>query len=196
VIAYLHGKIAQIDPTYVVIDCGGIGYQAKISLTTYNHIREQSSVKLHTHLQVREDAQVLYGFYSLKEKVLFEQLISISGVGGNTAIMILSSMQVDDFYQAIEAEDIQSLKRIKGIGAKTAGRILLELKDKITWEGSDGSTSGTAASIGQKKLEAVTALSNLGWSKSAMEKRVDQILKQHGPEISVADIIKFALKNP
>lgn len=195
-IAYLQGKIAQIDPTFVVIDCGGIGYLSKISLTTYSHIRDKSTVKLHTYLQVREDAHVLYGFYDSNEKMLFEQLISVSGVGGNTAIMILSSIQVADFYQAIQSEDVQSLKRVKGIGAKTAGRIILELKDKIKMEGISGGSKGSGSPVGQKKLEAITALSNLGLPKSAMEKRVDQILKQNGSDISVADIIKLALKNP
>lgn len=195
-IAYIQGKLVQIDPAFAIVDCGGIGYLAKISLNTYTEIRKKSTVKLHTYLQVREDAHTLYGFQDLKEKTLFEQLISVSGVGGNTALVILSSIQMDDLCQAIQSEDVQSLKRVKGIGAKTAGRIILDLKDKIKYDGLSPSVPEQGIAIGQKRLEAISALSNLGLPKSMMEKRVDQILKKQGPEISVAEVIKLALKNP
>lgn len=195
-IAYLHGKIAQLDPTFVVIDCGGIGYLAKISLTTYTNIQGKETIKLYTYLQVREDAHILYGFSEEKEKVLFEQLISVSGVGGNTAIVILSSVKVKDFYQAIQMEDIATLKRIKGIGAKTAGRMILELKDKIKIDGLSLDSKSGASGIAPKRAEAIIALTNLGFPKTTMEKRVDQILKKIKSDISVEEIIKRALKNP
>ena len=151
---------------------------------------------MHTYLQVREDAHILYGFHDEKEKSLFEQLISVSGVGGNTAIVILSSVQVKDFYQAIQMEDLTALKRIKGIGAKTAGRMILELKDKIKIDGlSIDAKSGTSG-VGPKRAEAIIALTNLGFPKNTIEKRVDQILKKTEGDISVEEIIKLALKNP
>lgn len=192
-IAYLNGKIDQLEPTFVVVECAGVGYSARISLATYTQLRGKETIKLPTYLQVREDAQTLYGFYDPREKALFELLISVSGVGGNTAMMILSSTQVEEFYQAIQQEDVQSLKQVKGIGAKTAARIILELKDKIKGEAVEA-VPGVDAHLGQKKQEALAALVNLGLPKAAMEKRVQEILQQHGAGVAVADIIKLALK--
>ena len=196
-IAYLAGKVAQLDPTFAIIDCGGIGYLVKISLNTYTQIRDKSNVKLHTYLQVREDAHILYGFFDPQEKSLFEQLISISGVGGNTAMMILSSISANDLFVAIQNEDTLALKRIKGIGAKTAGRIILELKDKIKIEGAvAGGISLPKNSSSMLKQEALAALTNLGLPKATMSKRVDKIIKEQGEEVSVEEIIKLALRNP
>ena len=195
-IAYLEGKVAQLEPTFVIIDCGGIGYLVKITLNTYTQIRDKSSVKLHTYLQVREDAHILYGFFQDREKSLFEQLISISGVGGNTALMILSSISASDLYAAIQNEDTLALKRIKGIGAKTAGRIILELKDKIKIEGSVPAGVLQGGSSSMLKQEALAALTNLGLPKTIMAKRVDRIIQEQGGEISVEEIIKLALRNP
>ncbi|MEL6672325.1 MAG: Holliday junction branch migration protein RuvA [Bacteroidota bacterium] len=195
-IAFVRGKIAQLEPTFVVIDCGGIGYLLKISLNTYSSIKDKESIMLHTYFQVREDAQVLFGFSSLNERELFELLISISGVGGNTAITILSSISPEDLFQAIQNEDSFALKQIKGIGAKTAGRIILELKDKVKATGGTASPAlGGAVHQAHKKQEALVALTNLGFPKAAMAKRVDKILKDEGADISVADIIKIALRN-
>lgn len=196
-IAYLDGKLAQIDPAFAVIECNGVGYLVKITLNTYSQIKEKERVKLMTYFQVREDAQILYGFSNPREKVLFEQLISISGVGGNTALMILSSISAEELYMAIQTEDTLALKRVKGIGAKTAGRIILELKDKIKLDG-EVSSPGVGQQLAQtsKKQEALTALANLGLPKNQMSKRIDKIVQEAGGDISVEDIIKKALRNP
>ena len=196
-IAYLDGKLAQLDPAFAVIECNGVGYLVKISLNTYTQIKGKEKVKLMTFFQVREDAQVLYGFSNAREKVLFEQLISISGVGGNTAIMILSSISPEELYMAIQSEDTLALKRVKGIGAKTAGRIVLELKDRIKLDGEVVSAGvGQKLAESSKKQEALTALANLGLPKAQMSKRIDKILAEAKEELSVEMIIKKALKNP
>lgn len=196
-IAYLDGKLAQLDPAFAVIECNGVGYLVKISLNTYTQIKGKEKVKLMTFFQVREDAQVLYGFSNAREKVLFEQLISISGVGGNTAIMILSSISPEELYMAIQSEDTLALKRVKGIGAKTAGRIVLELKDKIKLDGEIASAGvGQKLAESSRKQEALTALANLGLPKAQMSKRIDKILADATEELSVEMIIKKALKNP
>ncbi len=195
-IAFVEGKIAEMEPTHVILQTGGLGYMIKISLNTYNSIREKKEVKLYTHFMVREDSQQLFGFQEAREKQLFEQLISISGVGGNTALMILSSLGADELFQAIKSEDSLALKRVKGIGAKTAGRIILELKDKIKIEEGDSSAGISLPAMGSRKQEALTALINLGLNKVVMSKRVDKIMKEKEGDISVAEIIKLALRNP
>ncbi|MEL7532391.1 MAG: Holliday junction branch migration protein RuvA [Bacteroidota bacterium] len=195
-IAYVEGKIAHIEATHAIIDVGGIGYQIRISVNTYSRIKDKEKVKLHTFFQVREDAQTLYGFDQAQEKSLFEQLISISGVGGNTAMVILSSISATDLIIAIRSGDAMALKQVKGIGAKTAGRIILELKDKIGAVG--GESSGAASSsnnITANKVEALAALAQLGLSKADASKRIDKVLKANGSDLSVEQIIKLALRN-
>lgn len=195
-IAFIEGKIAHIEPTHVIVDTGGIGYQVRISINTYERIREKPTTRLHTYFQVREDAQVLYGFDQAQEKKLFEQLISISGVGGNTAVVILSSISPEDLFTAIRTGDAFALKQVKGIGAKTAGRIILELKDKITLEGAEvGSGGAGKASISGQKEEAISALAQLGLSKSEAAKRIEKVQKAHGNQLPVAELIKLALRN-
>lgn len=189
-IAYVSGKLAHKDPAFVIVEANGIGYQIKVSLNTYSALKTES-VKLHTHLMIKEDAHELYGFLEMSEKRLFQQLISISGVGGNTAMTILSSTTPQELFQTIQNEDVKGLQRIKGIGAKTAGRIILELKGKlVTEEGEGGATGG----LGGIRTEALAALTSLGLSKSAMEKRVDAILKKGGEGLTVEQVIKEALK--
>ncbi|MFK7923545.1 MAG: Holliday junction branch migration protein RuvA [Bacteroidia bacterium] len=197
-IAYVEGKIAQIEATHAIIDVGGIGYQIRISVNTYSRIKDKERVKLHTFFQVREDAQTLYGFDEVKEKSLFEQLISISGVGGNTAMVILSSISATDLIISIRSGDVMALKQVKGIGAKTAGRIILELKDKIGAVGDGDERSSSASSsgnIGTNKAEAMAALLQLGLNKADAGKRIDKVLKANGTDISVEQIIKLALRN-
>ncbi|MCB0836415.1 MAG: Holliday junction branch migration protein RuvA [Bacteroidetes bacterium] len=194
-IAYVQGKIARIDPAFAIIDVNGIGYLVKITLNTYSKIREKSEVKLHTYFQVREDAQTLFGFAEEKEKLLFEQLISVSGVGGNTAVTILSSISADDLFTAIQNEDVTTLKRVKGIGAKTAGRIILELRDKISIEGVEIVAGVGSQTSGHNKAEALNALASLGFPKNQMSKKIDEILQKHGSDLSVEEIIKIALRN-
>ena len=199
-IAYLHGKIAQLEPTYVIVDCNGVGYVARISLATFTSLQGKKEAKVFTYLQVREDAQILFGFSEPAEQQLFEQLISISGVGGNTALMILSSMSAEELVSVIRGGDEASLKRVKGIGGKTAARIVLELKDKIKIVGgkspSEGGTSPVWEPDPLRKIrqEALVALQTLGFSPKSVEKKVDQILQSKGADVKVEDIIKAVLK--
>ncbi|MCL4105833.1 UNVERIFIED_CONTAM: hypothetical protein GTU68_012471 [Idotea baltica] len=170
--------MAHKDPAYVIVDANGIGYQIRISLNTYAQLKDEK-VKLHTHLMIKDDSHELYGFMEMSEKKLFQQLIGISGVGGNTALTILSSISPQELQQVIETEDLNALKRVKGIGAKTAGRIILELKGKLVTEGSAAGASGTMAGMR---------------GEASMEKRVDAILKQAEGDIKLEDVIKEALK--
>lgn len=189
-IAYLKGKLAYKDPAMVIIECAGVGYECRISLNTYGKLGKDENIQLHTYHMVREDAQTLFGFIELEEKRLFEQLIAISGVGGNTALTILSSISPTDFHKAVETGNLEALKRVKGIGAKTAGRIILELKGKLKLE-DDG--SGTGGAMDSRRQESLNALTSLGFPKPAMEKKVDEILAKT-PEATLEDIIKLALK--
>lgn len=191
-IAYIEGKLAYKSPTYVVIDVGGVGYQLRISLHTYTLLGEGEHCKLHTHLHIKEDAHVLYGFKELSERKVFLDLIGISGVGPSTALMVLSSVSVRDFHQAIIEEDTPSIQAIKGIGPKTAQRIILELKDKWKKEDLLVETKGTSLHT-KNRSEALHALMTLGIAKAVAEKNVDYILKQF-PNSSLEDIVKRALK--
>lgn len=190
-IAYLKGKLTHKDPAFVIIECGGIGYQVRISLNTYGALGKDEAIQLHTYFMVKEDSQTLFGFKEVSEKQLFEQLISISGVGGNTAMTILSSVSAKELHRAIETEDVAMLKKVKGIGAKTAGRIILELKGKLVLEGEEAAEYATPASA--VRAESISALTSLGFPKAQMEKKVDELLKKD-PDLSVEDIIKQALR--
>ena len=194
-IAYIEGKLISIDPTYVVIDIHGVGYLIKISLNTFGKIKDLKSVKLHTHLVIKEDSHTLYGFFEPEEKNLFMQLISISGVGPSTGIMITSSLDVEEIKRAIVHGDVTTIQRIKGIGTKTAQRIIIELKDKI---GRDIVESGVNHLISNQyntlRSEALTALTTLGISKNLAEKSVDSILKSSSNNITLEELIKEALK--
>jgi Holliday junction DNA helicase RuvA len=195
-IAFIKGRLAHREPTYVIVDVQGIGYQLQISLQTFSEIKEQENVMLHTHLNIREDAHVLFGFSSIGEKKLFQQLISVSGVGPSTAIVMLSYMSSNELKAAIVREDAASLQAIKGIGGKTAQRVIIELKDKLkkeTWEESQ-----PAISLGghnTMRNEALSALLTLGLPKAAAEKSIDTVLKKSGNTITLEDLVKQALKN-
>lgn len=189
-IAFLNGKLAHKDPAYVIIECGGVGYHVRISLNTYSKLGKEESVKLHTYLMIKEDAHDLYGFLDPREKALFLQLLSIQGVGGNTALTILSSIEPKELLQVIETENLTRLKQVKGIGAKTASRIILELKGKLVIDGSASAPTG----MGKLREEAIAALVSLGLPKAAMETRVDAIIKTVGPEVTIERVIKDALK--
>jgi holliday junction DNA helicase RuvA len=195
-IAFLKGKLVQRDPMFVVVEVQGVGYQLHISLQTFSEIKEQENVMLHTHLNIREDAHVLFGFSSLVEKKLFQQLISVNGVGPSTAIIMLSYMNSNELKTAIVREDATSLQRIKGIGGKTAQRVIIELKDKLkkeSWEEIE-----PAISIGAHNTvrhEALSALLTLGLPKAVAEKSVDTVLKKSGNTITLEDLVKQALKN-
>jgi len=192
--AYISGKLVEKNPTFVVIDVQGIGYQIHISLHTYSKIGDTKVLKLFTYFHVREDQQTLFGFYTPQEKLIFTQLIAVSGIGVTTGIMMLSSMTPAELFASIRDENVNALKRIKGIGAKTAARIVLELKDKIKFDG-EVTASPTKENVSQKREEAIAALMQLGMNKAQMTKRVDRILKEKGSSISVAEIIKWALRN-
>jgi len=195
-IAFLKGKLVHREPTQVVIDVNGIGYQLHISLQTFSEIKEQENIMLHTHLTIREDAHLLFGFSSEAEKKLFQQLISVNGVGPSTAIVMLSYMNSNELKSAIVREDAASLQSIKGIGGKTALRVIIELKDKLkkeSWDETQPSISLGAHNTLRK--EALSALLTLGLPKAAAEKSVDSALKKSGNTITLEDLVKQALKN-
>lgn len=191
-IGYLKGKLAFKDPTFVILDVNGVGYEVKISLYTFSKIKNLESCLLHTHLHVKEDSQTLFGFVDNGEKDIFLKLIAINGVGPNTALMINSSLTVGEIKQAIVNEEVVTIQKVKGIGTKTAHRIILELKDKIKREGFESSTTFPGAD--NKRNEALSALITLGINKAMAEKGVDRILKNHGEDITLEDLIKYVLK--
>lgn len=188
---FISGKMVELYPTYTVIETGGLGYNINISLQTFASLEGKSEVMLYLHQVVREDAHLLYGFYHKTERDLFRHLISVSGVGANTARVILSSLSADEISRAIAQSDVDTLKRIKGIGLKTAQRIVVDLKDKIGKGGADQEIF--ALSNNTLKLEALSALVMLGFAKGVAEKTIDQLLKQN-PGHSVESLIKDALK--
>ncbi len=197
-IAYLSGKLAFKDPTFVIIDVGGVGYHVKISLQTYSKIKDEEHIRLLTFLHIKEDAHTLYGFKEESEKHLFLLLISINGVGPNTGLMILSSLDTGEIEQAILSGDVGTIQAVKGIGIKTAQRIILELKDKVGKQGTSESTTslGFLKSGNKVREEALQALVTLGFPKAVAEKNIAQVLKKTGNEISLEDLIKASLKAP
>jgi holliday junction DNA helicase RuvA len=195
-IAFLRGRLVHRDPTHVLIDVNGIGYHVNISLQTYSAVKEQENIQLFTHLAIREDAHVLFGFSSEEEKRLFQQLISVSGVGPSTAIVMLSYLNTQELKSSIVREDAAALQAIKGIGGKTAQRVIIELKDKLkkeSWEEVQPSIS--AGPHNTIKKEALSALLTLGLPKAAAEKSIDAVLKKSGNTITLEDLVKLALKN-
>lgn len=194
-INYLEGKLAVKDPTYVVVDINGVGYEAKVSLSTYAAIKNQDSAKIYTHLHVKEDAHTLYGFAEESEKRRFLDLISISGVGPSTGLMILSSLSPEELQQAILSEDVKTIQSVKGIGLKGAQRIVLELKDKMKKEGLVEKAGELLPSTNNTlRSEALSALTTLGIAKPAAEKSIDKILKEQGQQVNLEELIKLALK--
>ncbi|MBL6446911.1 Holliday junction branch migration protein RuvA [Fulvivirga sp. 29W222] len=195
-ISYLKGKLSFKDPTHVIIDVNGVGYHVNISLATFGDIKDVESIMLHTYLHVKEDSHSLYGFSSPLEKKMFLNLISISGVGPSTGLMIQSSLSSGELKQAILNEDVKTIQGVKGIGGKTAQRIILELKDKIKKEGLYPDESELAStSHNTMRSEALSALITLGINKSAAEKSIDRILKNSGNTITLEELIKLTLKN-
>lgn len=195
-ISFLKGRLVQKDPTHVVVDVNGVGYHLNISLQTFSEIKDQENTFLHAHLSIREDAHVLYGFSTPSEKKLFQLLISVNGVGPSTAIVMLSYLSSEELKAAIVQEDTATLQRIKGIGGKTAQRVIIELKDKLRKDLSEDA-SGSIPGMKHNTLrsEALSALITLGITKSAAEKSVDAVLKKSGNTITLEDLVKQALKN-
>lgn len=191
-ITHIQGRLVEKNPTDVVIDCNGIGYFINISLHTFSELPTTENVKLFTHLLVREDAHTLYGFSSVTEREIFRLLISVSGVGASTARTMLSSLAPEQVLDAIAQNDIITIQSVKGIGSKTAQRVVLDLKDKILKV--YGLSSISAGTSNTNKNEALSALETLGFVRKKSEKLVDAILKEN-PGASVEMIIKQALKN-
>lgn len=192
-IAHIDGRLIEKNPTYAIIDCGGVGYHLHITLNTFGSIGESERCKLLTHLIVREDDHILYGFATAEEREMFRRLISVSGVGASTARGILSSMTSEEVQQAIVEGDATSLKKVKGIGAKSALRIIVDLKDKLEKEGLllDDNFSGSSNTT---KKEALSALVTLGFDRKAAEKAIETVFKQADSDISVEDLIKLSLQ--
>jgi Holliday junction DNA helicase RuvA len=191
--AYINGKLVFKCPTYVVIDAGGVGYQINISLNTYGSLADSEVCKLYTWLHVKEDGHTLYGFHDEGERRLFLHLISVSGIGPNTGRMILSSITPAEIQTAIVKGDVPLIQRIKGIGPKSAQRMILELQDKLKKEGPDSLIS--MPSHNTAKEEALSALVMLGFSKSVAEKALDSAIKFGTEDLSVEVLIKTALKS-
>ena len=189
---YIKGSIADLTPTYAVVDCAGVGYYVNISLQTFSSLEGKKEVLVYLHQVVRDDAHLLFGFASKDERELFRLLISVSGVGANTARVILSSMSAVEIQKVIMQADINALKQIKGIGLKTAQRIVVDLKDKVS--GKELGSAQLFTSINNTaRQEALSALVMLGFNKSAVEKVLDRLLKLENTQ-SVEGLIKLALK--
>lgn len=191
--AYIHGKLVFKCPNYVVIDAGGIGYHINISLNTYAELEEKENCKLYTWLHVKEDAHTLYGFFEEGERRLFLHLISVSGIGPNTGRMILSSITPSEIQTAIVKGDVPLIQRIKGIGPKSAQRMILELQDKLKKEGPDSLISMPIHNTA--KDEALSALVMLGFNKNIAEKALEIAIKASSEILSVEALIKIALKS-
>ncbi|MCE2711864.1 MAG: Holliday junction branch migration protein RuvA [Cryomorphaceae bacterium] len=188
-IGHLNGRLVEKHPTEVVMECAGVGYEVKISLNTFSALGAEESVKLLTRLIVREDAHILYGFATREEREMFGHLISVSGIGPNTAMLMLSSLTPEDIALAIQSEDVRTIQGIKGIGAKTAQRVIIDLKDKMLKFTSV--SQNMFSSNNTQRLDALTALVSLGFDKKAAEKALDKIATG---EETVEQLIKEALR--
>ena len=190
-ITQLIGRLVEKTPTKVVIDCNGVGYEVNISLHTYSQIGDDEKIKLYTHLQVREDSHTLFGFHTPIERSVFLLLISVSGIGSSTARTMLSALEPKQIQHSIVSEDLNTIKSVKGIGLKTAQRVLIELKDKMMnlFDGEEIQIFGNNTI----KDEALSALEVLGFPMKAVHKLIDKLLEKD-PQIGVEDLVKQALK--
>lgn len=188
-IAQLNGRLIEKNPTELIVECGGVGYSVKISLNTFGAIGTEENVRIYTKLIVREDAQLLYGFADTTEREMFNHLISVSGIGPNTAMIMLSSLIPKEIATAIQNEDVTTIQGIKGIGAKTAQRVIVDLKDKMLKMVFSG--ENIFKTDNTKQFDALTALVSLGFDKKAAEKAIDRV---NSGEESVEQLIKEALK--
>lgn len=190
-ITHIKGKLVEKNPTEVVIDCNGVGYFLNISLQTFSQIGNEESLMLYTHLQVKEDSHTLFGFKEKSERLIFRLLLSVSGIGANTARTMLSSLTSTQIKDSIAHGDVATIQSVKGIGAKTAQRIILDLKDKVLKLGGIGEVSPVVES--GAKEEALLALETLGFNRKTAQKVVDELVKKD-VSLGVEDIIKLALK--
>ena len=191
-ITHLKGKLVEKNPTYVIIECNGVGYFLNISLHTFSLLKDEENIQLYTHLQIKEDSHTLFGFAERAEREIFRLLISVSGIGSSTARTMLSSLNPSQVRDAIANGDVPAIQAVKGIGAKTAQRVILDLKEKILKVYDMGEVSTTSNNT--TKEEALSALEVLGFVRRQSEKVVDKAIRQD-PTLSVEDIIKQALKN-
>ncbi len=191
-ITHLKGKLTEKNPTHVIVECAGVGYFVNISLHTFSKLTENENISIFTHLQVKEDAHTLFGFAEKSEREIFRLLLSVSGIGSSTARTMLSSLSPAQIRDAIAGGDAATIQSIKGIGTKTAQRVILDLRDKIlkVYDIDEVSTSANNTN----KEEALSALEVLGFARRQAEKVVDKVLRQD-PSLSVENIIKLALKN-
>ncbi len=190
-IAHIKGKLVEKTPTDVVIECNGVGYHINISLHTFSQITGEENLKLYTFLQIKEDNHSLFGFYDKKERELFKLLISVSGIGASIARTMLSSISPEQIIQAIASNDIGTIQSIKGIGNKTAQRVIIELKDKVLKIYAIEDLSGVVHNT--NKEEALSAMEVLGYVRKNAEKVLDKIIS-HSPNETVENLIKQALK--
>ncbi|MEY3200188.1 MAG: hypothetical protein RL265_846 [Bacteroidota bacterium] len=188
-IGHLNGRLIEKNPTELIVECAGVGYEVKISLNTFSALGSEESVKIFTKLVVREDAHILYGFASKEEREMFNHLVSVSGIGPNTAMIMLSSMVPDEIAHAIQSEDVRTIQGIKGIGTKTAQRVIIDLKDKMLK--MVFSSENIFNQNNTNRFDALTALVSLGFDKKSAEKAIDKIAT--GDE-TVEKLIKEALK--
>jgi Holliday junction DNA helicase RuvA len=192
VITHIDGKLVQKTPTYVVIDCGGVGYAINISLHTYDKLSDNERLKLFTHQVIKEDSHTLYGFFDDEERQLFVQLISVSGVGPNTARLMLSSLKPSDIKQAITTANWALIKTVKGIGEKTAQKVVIDLKNKVKGDDiAEGLSFAGSKNVSME--EALAALVMLGFSKAEAEKGLQKI-RQQNPLYTVEELVKNTLK--
>jgi holliday junction DNA helicase RuvA len=191
-IDYIKGTITQITPAFITIETGGIGYFLNISLTTFTKLEGKSDLKILVHEVIREDAHQLYGFADKEERDIFRQLISVSGVGASTARMMLSSLTPDEIEKSIIGSDVDLLKSVKGIGLKTAQRIIVDLRDKIGKQAGSGEIFALADNT--RRDEALSALVMLGFAKGAVSKALEKIVREE-KDLTVEEMIKRALKN-
>ena len=191
-ITHVKGRLVEKAPTSVIIECNGIGYLINISLHTFSQIPDNENLKLFTHLQIKEDSHTLYGFFTIKEREIFRLLISVNGIGSSIARTMLSSISPDQIIEAISRENVSLIQSVKGIGSKTAQRVIIDLRDKIlkVYDLDEGFASVNNTN----REEALSALEVLGINKKSSERLVDKIVLEH-PDISVESIIKETLKN-
>lgn len=188
-ITHLNGRLIEKNPTSLIIECGGIGYMVKISLNSFSQLGSEESLRIYTQFIVREDAQLLYGFVTLEEREMFNHLISVSGIGPNTAMIMLSSLVPAEIAHAIQVEDVPTIQSIKGIGAKTAQRVIVDLKDKMLK--MNFASENVLTTNNTARFDALTALVSLGFDKKSAEKAIDKVAQEAD---SVEKIIKEALR--
>lgn len=188
-ITHLNGRLVEKNPTVIIVECHGIGYEVKISLNTFSSLKSEEAVFIYTQLVVREDAHILYGFATKEEREMFQNLVSVSGIGPNTAMIMLSSLVPEEIAHAIQVEDVKTIQAIKGIGAKTAQRVIIDLKDKVVKMNFSSENIFTQGNT--KRFDALTALVSLGFDKKNVDKVLDKIATG---EETVEQLIKEALK--